>query len=178
MEDPDLIATLIPADSKEFARSSFLLPSNDARYLKPTKEFVEGPTISSRQSTPGLEAPNEACYEYETAHRIQLRFDGPPKDPASGFAFGTDPQRSDVLLNYRGVVPGVSGHHFNITFNEGGHLILKGLSTRGTSVSYDGQAEDTVRHRFTWMLDLPKEEGKRDVKVHVPNKDGLVFKVN
>jgi hypothetical protein len=119
-------------------------------------------------------------------------------DEASGFAFGTA-ERCQVLLGHRGVYKGIGGHHFNITFNEQRHLILKGRSTRGTAVSYDGQAKDEVRYRFTWRLDLKKDDGKEDgkerkengkerkkngkedeewdVEVHVPNKAGLAFKV-
>lgn len=42
------------------------------------------------------------------------------------------------------------------------------------AVSYNGQAEEEVRHHFTWILDLKKEEGKWEVVVHVR---GLQFKV-
>lgn len=37
--------------------------------------------------------------------------------------------------------------------------ILKDSSTRGTAVSYDGQAKEEVRHHFTWILEPEKEEG-------------------
>ncbi|KAI4287891.1 MAG: hypothetical protein L6R35_002852, partial [Caloplaca aegaea] len=82
-------------------------------------------------------------------------------------------------LGRRGAVPGISGHHFNITFNEERRLILKGLSTRGIAVSYDSQAKDEVRSRFTWILDLERKEGEGeyDVEVHVPKAKSLAFKV-
>ncbi len=174
MEDPDLIATLIPTDPTKFAENAFLLPHNCTRYLAPTMGIGERPTISSREPTPTLDESNEDGCEYDSTHCIQLRFGDKPIDPASGYAFGTDPKRCDVLLSYRGVVKGISGHHFNITFDEQGHLILKDLSTHGTAVSYDGQARDEVQRRFTWRLDLEMEW---DVEVHVPNKSGLAFKV-
>jgi hypothetical protein len=202
MEDPDLIATLIPADNQRFAESAFLLQANEKRYLAPTRVFAQGPIISSRE--PSLdpdeqdeadEADENSC-EYDTTHRIQLRFSN--IDEASGFAFG-NAKGCQVLLGHRGVYRGIGGHHFNITFNEQGHPILKGLSTRGTAVSYDGQAKDEVRYRFFWRLDLDKDDGKEngkerkengkerkengkedekwDVEVHVPDKTGLAFKV-
>ena len=66
------------------------------------------------------------------------------------------------------------GLHFCITFDEGKHVILQDSSICGTAVSYSGQAEDEVRKNFTWILDLEKEEGKWDIKVHVSR---LEFKV-
>ena len=39
------------------------------------------------------------------------------------------------------------------------------------------QAIDEVRKHFTWILDPKKEEGQWDIEVHIPNKDGLAFRV-
>ena len=195
MEDPDLIATLIPSDNKDLARHAFKLQANALRHLAPTRVFAQGPTISSREPSLDPDEPDdpdesdENSCEYDTAHRIQLRFSN--IDQARGFAFGTA-KRCQVLLGHRGVHREIAGHHFNITFNEQRDLILKGLSTRGTTVSYDGQAKDEVRYRFSWRLGLDKDDGKEngkerkkngkedekwDVEVHVPNKAGLAFKV-
>ncbi len=74
---------------------------------------------------------------------------------------------------------GISGLHFCITFDDTiddkeKHLILRDSSTNGTAVSYSGQAIEEVRHHFTWLLDLKKEEGIWEVEVHV---QGLKFKV-
>lgn len=83
----------------------------------------------------------------------------------------------DVLLGPRGA-HGISGLHFCITFdvtsNEKRRLILRDSSTNGTAVSYSGQAKKEVRHHFTWVLDLEKEEEKWQVEVHVR---GLSFKI-
>jgi hypothetical protein len=65
MEDPDLIATLIPADKWEFARNAFKLPENKARHLAPTRGFAQGPTISSREPTPAPGESSEDGCEYD-----------------------------------------------------------------------------------------------------------------
>jgi hypothetical protein len=37
---------------------------------------------------------------------------------------------------------------------------------------------DEVRHHFTWILDLKKQDGGQwDIEVHLPHKNGLAFKV-
>jgi hypothetical protein len=155
MEDPDLIATLILSNIDGFARHAFKLPANELRYLTPTREFAQGPTISSREpslnpdeadETDETDKANENSCEYDTTHRIQLKFSNINK--ASGYAFGTA-KRCQIMLGHKEIHRGIAGHHFNITFNEQGDLILKGRSPRGTAVSYDGQAKNKVRYRFS-----------------------------
>lgn len=52
MEDPNLIATLIPVDKRKLTENAFRLEKNEERYLPPTRGIAEGPTISSREATP------------------------------------------------------------------------------------------------------------------------------
>jgi serine/threonine protein kinase len=181
MEDPDLIATLIPADQWEFARNVFQLPSNEKHHLKPTVAFADIPTISSREATPGAGVGeiDETAREYDSAHRIQLRFDRDLRNPAKGYGFGTKDNVCDIQLGGRGVIKGVGGNRFHITFSEQGDLILNVHSTHGVAVSYNSQAENEIRHQFTWRLDFKTEDDRQwDVEVHVPNKMGLAFKIN
>lgn len=177
MEDPNLIATLIPTDDYKLTENAFCLKENKGRYLPPTRGIEEGPTISSREATPAQEQPSNDHCKYDTTHRLQLTFDEELKDSTKGFVFGTNPQVCDVLLGPRGA-RGISGLHFCITFDDTiddeKHLILRDSSTNGTAVSYSGQAEEEVRHHFTWILDLKKEEGKWEVQVYAR---GLSFKV-
>ncbi|KAI9675746.1 MAG: hypothetical protein M1817_001113 [Caeruleum heppii] len=173
MEDSNLIATLIPIDDKEWAKNAFRLDHNQSRYLSPARGIAEGPTISSREATPGTQQPDDDAGQYDSAHRIQLTFDVKPKDPTKGYTFGTNPQTCDVLLGYRGAYR-ISGRHFWITFNQNKRLILEDFSTYGTAVSYNGQAKDEVRNRFIWILDLKPNVGRYDVQVHI---HGLSFKV-
>ena len=179
MEDPGLIATLIPADNSRYAECAFILPHNQEHCLEPTRVFADIPSIPSREPTPGADEFPETVHEYDSAYRIQLRFDKQLLNPSKGYGFGTSPTLCDVQLGYRGVLRGIGGNHFHITLNQQGRLILKVHSTHGLAVSYNGQADDEIRRNFTWMLDLEKEngDGEYDVVVHVPDKKGLAFKV-
>ena len=169
MEDPNLIATLIPVDPEKWTENAFRLDDNKNRYLPPARGIAEGPTISSREATPADEQPADDHCKYDCTHRLQLTFGEKPKDASKGYSFGTDPQRCDVLLGSRGA-HGISGLHFCITFDvtpdRKKRLILRDSSTNGTAVSYSRQAEKEVRHHFTWILDLEKEEGKWEIEVH------------
>lgn len=177
MEDPNLIATLIPVDKRKLAENAFCHEDNKKRYLPPTRGIEEGPMISSREPTPALEEPNDDHREYDSTHRLQLKFNKKPKDPTKGYFFGTNSQICDVLLGSRGAHQ-ISGLHFcitfDVTFDKKKRLILRDSSTNGTAVSYSGQAREEVRHHFTWILDLEKEEGKWEIEVHAR---GLSFKV-
>ena len=185
MEDPDLIATLIPmGDLTKHVFSYY--KSNEGRYLPPTGGFNEDPVISSREATPvyayAIPQKDDGKDNYEKTYRLLLNFDKPPKDPSKGYAFGTDQQKCDVVLGSRGV-RGISGVHFHISFdviNKKRRLVLRDSSTNGTAVSYDGQAEEEVRHHFPWILNLEKDEvegGEIEewkIRVHLR---GLEFKV-
>ena len=176
MEDPKLIASLIPVD--DLTKHVFSYKQNKERYVPPTGGFNDDPVVSSRESTPAYvisQTNNNGGDGYERTSRLLLNFDEPPKDPSKGFAFGTDKQKSDVVLAPRGV-RGTSGIHFHISFdviNNERRLVLRDSSTNGTAVSYDGQAKGEVRHHFTWILDLPKGKGERGgikewaIEVHV-----------
>ena len=159
----------------ELAENALRLKKNKDRYLPPTRGIEEGPTILSREPTPA-EPIDDYC-KYNSTHRLQLTFDKKPKDPTKGYSFGTNSQVCDVLLGSRGAY-GISGLHFCITFdvtsNGKKHLILRDSSTHGTAVSYSGQARDELRHHFTWILDLEKEEGKWEIEIHIRR---LSFKV-
>ena len=177
MEDPNLIATLIPIDRKNLAENAFRHVDNESRYLPPTQRIAEDPKLSSREVTPAQGLSDDDDHDYNFAHCLQLTFDKEPKNATKGYSFSTDLQQCDVSLGPRGAHL-ISGRHFCITFDdtidEKTHLVLRDSSTNGTAVSYDGQASKEVRHHFTWILDLQKEEGKWEVRVHVR---GLEFKV-
>ncbi|KAL8833850.1 MAG: hypothetical protein Q9176_007768 [Flavoplaca citrina] len=177
MDDPNLIAILIPADNFNLAENASRGGNSRQRCLPPTEK--KEPTISSREATPVCEPfqnDHENHDNQENTHRIRLTFDPKPKDPTKGYAFGTDQQKCDVLLASRGE-RGTSGVHFHITFDviHGERsLVLRDSSTNGTAVTYNGQAEEDVRHDFSWILNLEKKNGEREIKVHVR---GLIFKV-
>lgn len=177
MEDPNLIAILIPVDDEKRAENAFCQDHNDKRYLPPTRGIAEGLSISSREATPAQEQPDDDHCKYDSTHRLQLTFNEKSKDASKGYSFGTDREKCDVWLGNRGAY-GISGLHFCITFDDTidaePHLILKDSSTHGTAVGYSGQAKEEVRHHFTWILDLKREDGKWEIEV---NARKLRFKV-
>lgn len=149
MCDQSVFAVLIPYDQKSRARGAFRLRENAHCYHKSTESIADEPTISSREPTPALQSPSQANYEY--TDRIVLTFKQKPKDPLRGWQFGTNPHSSDVLLGYRGT-KGISGRHFCITITERFRVELQEDSAHGTAVGYNGQAEDEVRKKTTWLL--------------------------
>ncbi|KAK2748336.1 hypothetical protein FQN57_000994 [Myotisia sp. PD_48] len=185
-EDPELIAILVPHDEHGLAEHSFSLPENQARCLPPSQWILGNAKSFSRESTPasqpeedhdstGPEQPPENIPQQHEKHRIKLKLNDPLKNPSRGFVFGTDPSVCDVLLKNGETEAYISRAHFSITFNAGRYLVLKDFSTRGTAVSYDGQAENERRRRFTWIINLPDGNGAlSNVKVHIRN---LSFKV-
>ena len=85
-----------------------------------------------------------------------------PLFPLEGAQNGDGFAGCEVLLGPR-VSMGVSGHHFSITFDEEANLKLIDRSTRGTDVSFKGQAKEKVRRKFVWKLNQEKDEWRWDV---------------
>lgn len=98
MEDPNLIATLIPTDKEKLTDNAFCIDHNKNRYLSPTQEIAEGRTISSREAIPAEEMLDDDHCKYDFTHRLQLTFAEKPKDPTKGYSFGTSPRDCDILL--------------------------------------------------------------------------------
>ena len=139
MEDPNLIATLIPVDPEKWTENAFRLDDNKNRYLPPARGIAESPIISSREATPADEQPaNDHC-KYDYTHRLQLTFGEKPKDTSKGYSFGTDPQRYNVLLGNRGA-HGINGLYFYITFDitpdRKKRFILRDSLINRTAVNY------------------------------------------
>lgn len=101
----------------------------------------------------------------EAVKSLQLTFTKPPTDITRGFLFGTDKKRCDVLLAEQ-KSRGISGVHFVITFDEEGRLVLKDVSTKQTSVSYDDKGAKHWRRGFKWILFIRKT---RETHIHLPN---------
>ncbi|PGG96978.1 serine/threonine protein kinase [Helicocarpus griseus UAMH5409] len=106
----------------------------------------------------------------KTHHELRLGFNKPPKNITRGFAFGTEPERCDVLLAPKRRQGGISGVHFYITFDREGRVVLRDQSTRKTSVSYDGWGAQHRRRNFRWIL-FPQTV--RTSTVHLPGSFAL-----
>ncbi|KAL8789780.1 MAG: hypothetical protein Q9195_006672 [Heterodermia aff. obscurata] len=166
MEDPTLIATLIPGNHL----TKRVFEKNEERCVSSVEEFNDDPATSSRETTPAYLIPqivNQSC--------VLLKFDQPPKDPSKGYAFGTNEQDCDVVLASTGV-QGASRIHFHISFdmiNGEKRLVLRDSSTNGTAVSFDSHGKDEKRNHFTWILNRPMYQkggvGEWKIKVHLQN---------
>lgn len=95
-----IIATLIPVDDR--TDHVFSCDANRGRCLPPMRGRFdeEGLAISSREPTPACVEPqdNTSRDDDEDWHRLLLIFQKLPKNPAKGYAFGTDEQKCDILL--------------------------------------------------------------------------------
>jgi hypothetical protein len=84
MSNPNIFAVLIPCDKNNLARAAFRLPENVHGYCKAAEGSAQGiaeePTIDSREPTPAPGSSPEQS-NYNSADRILLRLDKPPKDP-------------------------------------------------------------------------------------------------
>lgn len=86
--------------------------------------FVDSPTDCSEGGTPAPPEGPEHMLRFTTAHM--------PKEPSSGFVFGSDKESCDVLLS-PSQVSGISRQQFAITFRpDTMAVILRNLSKRGT----------------------------------------------
>ena len=167
MEDPNIVATLVAMNTR--AERAFQLDENWHRYQPP---LLDHRPLPSRENTP---FPDEIEEQHaDVSHRLKLSFDKPPKDLRQGFVFGSDPDcdirlvdRTNFQPQDRDKVQYISRKHFSVTFDEQRRVILRDTSTLGTSVSYDGQAEDEIRSHFTWII-FP---GFETVKVKIPAAD-------
>lgn len=84
MEDPELIATLIPTDKYNLAENAFRLKHNEDWYLPPTRIIQDGCILSSRDTTPVGEEASGDCSKYDFTHRIKLTFKTSQKTPPKG----------------------------------------------------------------------------------------------
>lgn len=176
MEDPNIIATLVATESEShLARRAFTLAHNRDRYLPP---LLETSHSSSRESTPFSDHAQEHD-KVHTADRFELTFDKPPKKPRDGFVFGWNSDCDIQLLDKNNIQPEdrysvqkISRRHFSITFDAQRRVVLRDTSTNGTSVSYDGQAQNEVRSHFTWII-FPNY---RSIIFQIP-KAGVSFRI-
>lgn len=98
---------------------------------------------------------------WKKCDRLEIRFSHPPA-AGSGFLFGTDKNKCDVVLPALHVRSNrrrpsqtpefaISRKHFYITFDDQHRLIIRDCSSRGTIVTYNGQGGKKRRH-FTWII--------------------------
>ena len=91
-------------------------------------------------------------YKYDFTHRLQLTFDKKLKNFIKRYSLDTCPRDCDILLGQKNEC-GIDEFHFCITFDDiiddEKHFILKNSSINGTTVNYNDQAIEKIRHHFT-----------------------------
>ena len=131
MAEPDISQTaLVVRPSNEAARAALRLETNKSRIFVSSTYIQRGESIEpdpeSRECSPEIDSE-----EFE----MHLRFDMPVQDPSTGWRFGYEKEKCDVLLATKEEVSRqkkkLSQIHFSISYNfESGFLILQNRSKR------------------------------------------------
>lgn len=143
MADLDLIARLYLSGSvdewiSEEIKTSSVYPPVSARPQRSSQR-----DYTRRQST---EPPEGSVPFHHHKPCIEIRFSNIPRS-RHGVVFGSDP-RSDIAV----FSPGISYHHFTLTFDDVGRFIVKDWGSRfGTEVTYDEQGKGK-RSDFHWIV--------------------------
>ena len=163
MADTDLIACLYPfQDVRGDALKAMEDEANESRYIPPRSSRSN--VRHGRRDRASTEEP-EQCEgnSLEYRPRLELRFSHGPQT-SYGFVFGRH-QNCDVVLSD---VPGISSHHFALTFDEHNRLIVKDLgSLYGTQVIYDNHGKGR-RRDFRWIVGghkVPERKGRIVIKI-------------
>ncbi len=145
MADGDLIACLYPIGGA--AVNVVRAEENRLRYVglpisSPVPPSEDAHNRDDRQST---QEPEE--YNNQNSDHLEFRFSGGPKT-SHGLVFGTD-KNCDIVLPR---IPGISSHHFTLTFDELYRPIVKDFgSLCGINITYDNQGGEQ-RRDFRWIV--------------------------
>lgn len=153
MYDRSVLAVLTPCDEENLARMAFRLNHNAARFHGATSSIgiAQEPIIDSREPTPAPPSPSEL--DRSAADYILLALgDQGLEDAPNTWRFGTNKKLCHVLLGYRGTA-GISAFQYSITVDDDFCIWLHDFqSSHGTAVGYNGQGQDEIRKKDTWIL--------------------------
>ncbi|KAI1131012.1 hypothetical protein F5Y10DRAFT_275726 [Nemania abortiva] len=178
MKDIDTVARLHPGigtSGFKIAEITVRLDQNKRRYVAQKREHaplaVAQPLDSDgRQDREGTQDPEEHdSVDYTPCLEISLS--QVPKT-SLGLVAGWDP-KADIVLP---ATPGVSFHHFSLTFDDAYRLVVRDLGSRaGTSVIYDGE-DGGPRSNFQWIIGGDENlEGRNRIVIKVIKS--LQFKI-
>ncbi|KAI0402515.1 hypothetical protein F4802DRAFT_608623 [Xylaria palmicola] len=154
MTNIDIVGRLYPGVGTEgFDAAAFAigLDRNEQRYVARRREkpqlVVAQPQVAySSQDREATQDPEKHDSLDYTAY-LKIDLSQIPKT-SLGLVAGWDP-RSDIVLPQ---VPGVSFHHFSLTFNDAYCLVVRDLGSRiGTSVIY-GDKDEGPRSNYPWIV--------------------------
>ncbi|KAJ4303889.1 hypothetical protein N0V88_001488 [Collariella sp. IMI 366227] len=183
--DLDLIARIYPIGEKDIAEkfqyATRTVTGNQRCRFSPPKGSPQ-PELrrDAREATepPDSQETRKKGTDLGSLPYLELRFSDGPRAPSTGFVFGTDSDRSDVVL--RPNISRLSRRHFALTYKmlaDGFYrLVVRDLgSLGGTRVTYDKQG-DEVRRNFDWIIagyDFP--ENAKTINIQLP--DGIKFQI-
>ncbi|KAI9690114.1 MAG: hypothetical protein M1822_009075 [Bathelium mastoideum] len=164
-EDIGVVAYLYPeirTEGSKQAANAIGLKENEERFVAPRNQKPPLATHYNRHDRAATEDPDkhdsleyEACLKIDVNQIPKTRF---------GLVAGRDP-RCDLLLPE---LPGISFHHFSVTFNNSFHLVVQDLNSRiGTSVIY-GDEDGGPRIDFQWIVggdEILKEKERITIRV-------------
>ncbi|OAA57009.1 Protein kinase-like domain protein [Niveomyces insectorum RCEF 264] len=149
-DEHDIFAVLTAHDTKNKASRAFKLWHNSAWFVPATGGVAEEATISSREVTPAQnpQLDDDVC----AADRLVVTFSElmQLEDLSEGILAGTGAS-CHILLGHRGT-RGISHKHYGIAVDENLRIWLHDHSLHGTAVGYQGQNEDEMRRKETWIL--------------------------
>lgn len=166
-----IMATLFVVQS--LSSSMFCTYSHHNQYLSTLDDdCVADPFAAGSPAAGSPAAVSEGGTPAPTIHpQLVLRFTTKnwPKDPSSGFVFGSDPNSCDVLL-HPSHSTGISRRQFAITFRpDNSAVILQNLSRRSTTVYHFGETATLVKTQRVI-------EDHREMYVHLPGLRLKIFK--
>jgi hypothetical protein len=170
MENPNSIATLLPAmseDDDKTGRTWEVIRMNILGCIPPKGEIKSD--LHSRESTVSLEDAKDNTLDETSYPRLELTF-GPGPKASHGLVLRTDPNCDIVLPK----LSKVSRRHCVLTFDTRRRLILQDFSHHGTIVEYDDEEGETRRH-FTWILgghDVPRKTRRIVIEIQ-----GISFRI-
>lgn len=172
METSNLIACLLPADHNRQAQDAICMRQNSGRYIPQQRESES--EHGSREST--VLNDDDDDDDFTSYPGLQLTFNSGPK-AGQGFMIGTDRDCCDIVLPR---LNKISRRHCCLTFDAERRLILRDLSTNGTTVEYDGQGGQKrriiityddkgqeKRHHFAWILSGSRVQEVKKIVIQI-----------
>ena len=156
MFDFNVFAVLTATDEWNMASSAFRLAHNSKWFCGAEGGVAEESIIGSREGTPAIDADDQfeerRDLQLSAVDRLVITFDLLWENLQNGIQFGTDPNLCHILLGYRGT-PRISRKQCNVTVDNNLKIWLHDHQSRyGTAVGYNGENENQVRKRETWIL--------------------------
>lgn len=153
----DVIACIFPyADCFHFAEDVIQSDQNRSRWIGPSGDES------------GISSDDESSispYGFKAAG-LQLSFSHGPKGPL-GFMLGRDARRCDIVLP---PLPDISRQHCYITFDYLRRLIVKDISSNGTTVTYNGMGGEP-RRDYTWIIGGDEiADGASEIVLHINHR--------